>query len=319
MAERARNLIFNNFFDNEQGGTYWSIKPDGSPLDTKKQIYAIAFCIYGLAEWNRATGDEEALELAKRLYFDIEKHSFDTRKNGYFEAFTKEWGTIQDMRLSDKDANESKTMNTHLHVLEAYTGLYRVWKDKELESSLRKLIEIFLDRIILPDGHLALFFDTDWNCTSHVVSYGHDIECSWLLAEAAEVLGDESLSERVNEVCSRMAEAAVQGWTPLGGMVYEKDLRDGKVDADRHWWVQAENVVGCVWQWKRSGKTKWLDCAKTQLRYIEDNLIAPDGEWYWSRRADGSINTEDDRAGFWKCPYHNGRMCMELLDKYPEL
>ena len=318
-ALRARDQILGPFWDSDFGGTYWSLDCEGRPLETKKQIYSIAFAIYGLSELYRASGDELALQKAVELYQVIEEHSLDPVCGGYFEAFRRDWSPIEDMRLSDKDQNDAKTMNTHLHILEGYASLYRVWKDKGLESSLRKLIEIFLDRIILPNGHLALFFDADWNCTSHVVSYGHDIECSWLLAEDAEVLGDDALIEKVNEVCSRMAEAAVQGWTPLGGMAYEKDLKDGKVDADRHWWVQAENVVGCVWQWKRSGKTKWLDCAKTQLRYIEDNLLAPDGEWYWSRRADGSINTEDDRAGFWKCPYHNGRMCMELMDKYPEL
>ena len=175
MAMQAKSLIINNFYDVEQGGIYWSINPDGTPLDTKKQIYAIAFCIYALAEFYRAAGDAESLELAKKLYNDIEEHSFDQQKNGYFEAFTREWGEIGDMRLSDKDANESKTMNTHLHVLEAYTCLYRVWKDEGLAGQLKNLIEVFLEKILAEDGHLKLFFDNDWNCNYDIFSYGHDL------------------------------------------------------------------------------------------------------------------------------------------------
>ena len=186
MAIRAKREIIDRFFDRELGGIYWSLNPDGSPLDTKKQIYAIAFAIYGLAELNRATGDGEALEYAIKLFNSIEDHSFDNEKDGYFEAFTREWAQIEDMRLSDKDANESKTMNTHLHVLEAYTCLYRVWKDPLLERRLRGLIEIFERHILGPDGHLKLFFNDDWQCSYDIFSYGHDIEASWLMWDAVE-------------------------------------------------------------------------------------------------------------------------------------
>jgi mannobiose 2-epimerase len=143
MALKAKKLIIEKFYDPEFGGTYWSLDSEFNPLDTKKQIYAIAFTIYGLAELNRATGDAEALEYAIKLFHSIEEHSFDKDKDGYFEAFTREWNQIEDMRLSEKDANESKTMNTHLHVIEAYTCLYRVWKDSLLEERLRGLINIF--------------------------------------------------------------------------------------------------------------------------------------------------------------------------------
>lgn len=314
-ALRARDQILGPFWDSEFGGTYWSVGADGQPEDTKKQIYAIAFAIYGLSELYRATGDQLCLDKSIELFHAIEDHSFDKEKNGYLEAFKRDWSPIEDMRLSDKDQNDAKTMNTHLHILEGYTSLYRVWKDETLAAQLRNMIQIFLDHICLPSGHLALFFDEDWNNTSRAFSYGHDIEASWLLAEAAEVLGDEALMREVDEVCSKVAVAAVEGWTPAGGMVYEKEFESGKVDGDRHWWVQAETVVGCVWQWRRSGETKWLECAKSELQYIEDQLLCPSGEWYWSRRADGSINTVDDLAGFWKCPYHNSRMCLELIDK----
>ena len=316
MAMQAKSLIINNFYDIEQGGIYWSINPDGTPLDTKKQIYAIAFCIYGLAEWNRASGDEEALELAKKLYRDIEKHSFDTCKNGYFEAFTREWGEIQDMRLSDKDANESKTMNTHLHVLEAYTGLYRVWKDGGLAAQLKNLIGIFLDRILGADAHLRLFFDDDWNCGYKIYSYGHDIEASWLLHEAALVLGDEATIGKVEKEVPRIAAAAGEGFTAKGGMIYEKDNATGHIDGDRHWWVQAESVVGYFNLWQLTGEPSGLENSIECWEFIRNNLIdRENGEWFWSIRQDGTVNRTDDKAGFWKCPYHNGRMCMEIIER----
>ena len=314
MATRAKDLIINRFYDPEYGGTYWSLNPDGTPLDTKKQIYAIAFTIYGLAELNRATGDAKALEYAIKLFNSIEDHSFDTEKDGYFEAFTRTWDTIEDMRLSDKDANESKTMNTHLHVLEAYTCLYRVWKNSRLEERLRGLIGIFEKHILGPDGHLRLFFDDDWNSGYDIVSYGHDIEASWLIHEAALVLGDETVIGRIEKLVPAIAAAAGEGFSPEGGMIYEKNAEE--TDRDRHWWVQAETVVGYLNLWDHFGTQEGLENALTCWDFIKINLIdRENGEWFWSLREDGTVNRDDDKAGFWKCPYHNGRMCMEIIER----
>ncbi len=316
MALRAKDLIIRNFYDPVFGGTYWSLNPDGTPLDTKKQIYAIAFTIYGLAELNRATGDGKALEYAIKLFNAIEEHSFDSEKDGYFEAFTRSWDQIEDMRLSDKDANESKTMNTHLHVLEAYTCLYRVWRNPLLEKRLRGLICIFEERILGPDGHLRLFFDDDWNCRYDIVSYGHDIEASWLIHEAALVLGDSAVLERVEALVPQIAVAAGEGLTAEGGMIYEKKLSEGCLDKDFHWWVQAETVVGFFNLWDHFGSVEGLERTLMCWDFIKANLIDREaGEWFWSLRADGTTNRCDDKAGFWKCPYHNGRMCMEIIER----
>jgi len=314
-AGRAKKYIEDKFVDRERGGIYWSLTPDGKPLDTKKQFYAIAFAVYGMAEYYRACGDESALQTAIALYRSIEEHSYDAVDGGYLEAATVDWQSIADMRLSDKDQNDAKTMNTHLHILEAYTGLYRVWKDALLAARLRELIEIFLDKMTAPDGHLQLFFDEKWNLHGQMVSYGHDIEASWLLCEAAEVLGDGALLERTRKVCVRIAEASMEGFTPEGGMIYEWDPATGHKDSDRHWWVQAETVVGCRNMYQLTGEQKWLDAELAAWRYIKKYIVCPDGEWYWSRKADGSANTADDRAGFWKCPYHNGRMCLEMIER----
>ena len=314
MALKARDLLIGNFYDPEYGGTYWSLNPDGSPLDTKKQIYAIAFTIYGLAELNRATGDAKALEYAIKLFNAIEDYSYDPVRGGYFEAFTRTWGPIEDMRLSDKDANESKTMNTHLHVLEAYTYLYRVWENSLLKERLKGLIDIFEEHIVGNDGHLRLFFNDEWECRSETISYGHDIEASWLLHEAALVLGDADFLGRIEKMVPQIASAAGEGFTPEGGMIYEKEGAEGPVDGDRHWWVQAESVVGFFNLWDHFGSSAGMENALMNWEFIKAHIIDHEnGEWFWSVRADGSINREDDKAGFWKCPYHNGRMCMEII------
>ena len=314
-ATRAYNEIRDRFTDKEYGGIFWSLDSEGRPKDTKKQFYAIAFAIYGLSEYFRATGDGDARELAKSFYHSIEDHSYDPVGGGYIEACTREWGPIEDMRLSDKDQNDSKTMNTHLHILEGYTNLYRMWKDAGLKERLSGLINIFINKIIRPDRHLGLFFGDDWTPHSTAVSYGHDIEASWLLDEAAEVLGDINLAAKVRAVCAKVAAAAIEGFTPEGGMIYEYDPVAARRDNERHWWVQAETVVGCLNQYQKTGEAKWLESADSEWSFIRSHLIRSDGEWYWSILPDGTPNTTDDIAGFWKCPYHNGRMCLEVLER----
>ena len=314
-ALHAYREIRDRFIDRSYGGVYWSLDASGVPLDTKKQFYAIAFTIYGLSEYYRAGGDRKALDLAVKLWRDIEDHSLDPVDGGYLEACTRDWQPIADMRLSDKDRNDAKTMNTHLHILEGYASLYRVWKDEGLRERLAALVELFLERMVRPDGHLGLFFNRQWQLQSEMVSYGHDIEASWLLEEAADLVGDPALSAKTAAACRRIAAAALEGWTPEGGMIYEYDPATGRRDGDRHWWVQAETVVGCWNRFQRDGDPVWAQRAQDSWDFIRQHIICPEGEWYWSLRADGTPNTADDRAGFWKCPYHNGRMCLELIER----
>ena len=314
-AQRAAREVMDRFCDPEFGGAYWSLDAHGNPLDNKKQFYAIAFAIYGLAEYFRATSSDKALGCAINLYHSIDTHSRDTERGGYIEACTRDWRPIEDMRLSDKDQNDAKTMNTHLHILEGYTNLYRVWKDDQLHSRLRELVELFLDRITGADGHLQLFFDEDWNLHGQIRSYGHDIECSWLLWEAAEVLGDEDIIARCREVCPRIARASMEGFTRFGGMIYEWNMTAAQKHTNRDWWVQAETVVGCFNQYQMTGKACWLGAARAAWAFIKEHIIAPDGEWYWGANEAFAPDTDNDRAGFWKCPYHNGRMCLELIER----
>ena len=315
MATRALREIADRFYDSEFGGVYWSLDAQGRPLDTKKQIYAIGFAIYGLSEYARATGASEAKDLAIKLFRDIEQHSFDPVNNGYLEALTREWEPIADMRLSEKDANERKTMNTHLHIIEPYTALYRVWPDEDLRERIRNLLYIFREKIMdKKTGHLQLFFDDYWNSKQDMVSYGHDIEASWLLHEAASVIG-EDIDELLPDVV-RIAAAASEGYVPGAGMMYEMHRGSGAIDADRHWWVQAETVVGYLNIFQLTGDEDALDRACETWKFIDQHLVdRKGGEWHWSLKADGSVNTVDDKAGFWKCPYHNSRMCLEIIER----
>ena len=317
-ATRAKDYIIKHFYDQEYGGTYWSLDCDGKPKDTKKQFYAIGFMIYGMSEYARATKDKEALDYAIRLFECIEEHSLDVVYNGYVEAATREWGKIEDMRLSDFDANFPKSQNTHLHIIEPYTNLFRIWKDTRLERALRNLINIFTDKILNPEtNHLDLFFENDWTRgAGHLESYGHDIECSWLMHEAALVLGDKEVLAKVEPIVQLVAKASEKGLNSDGSMVHEANVGTGHVDDDLHWWVQAEAVVGFYNVYQYFADSSALEKSVRCWQYIKDNLIDNEhGEWYWSRHADGSLNTTDDKAGFWKCPYHNGRMCLEIIER----
>ena len=317
-ASRAKHYIIDHFIDPEYGGVYWSLDCNGKPLDTKKQFYAIGFAIYGMSEYARATGDAEALKVAIDLYRCIEEHALDHEYNGYIEAMTRDWQPIADMRLSELDANYPKSQNTHLHIIEPYTNLYRVWKSDELKASLHNLIDIFTDRILNPETHhLDLFFDMDWKRGAGALeSYGHDIECSWLIHEAALVLGDAEVLKKVEPIVEMVAKASEKGLNADGSMVHEANLDTGYVDSDLHWWVQAEAVVGFFNIYQYFGDESALQKAQHCWTYIKENLIDnKNGEWHWSRRKDGTLNLDDDKAGFWKCPYHNSRMCLEIIER----
>ena len=345
-ATRAKDYIIDHFIDKEYGGVYWSLDSKGNPLDTKKQFYAIGFAIYGMSEYARATGDREALECALQLFDCIEEHALDPVYNGYIEACTREWGTIADMRLSELDANYPKSQNTHLHIIEPYANLYRCLKELDVtescnyvpvigavlpvdvavpqetkmrvERALRNIINIFTDHILNPETHhLDLFFDMDWTRgAGQLESYGHDIECSWLMHEAALVLGDTDVLAKMEPIVQMVAKASEKGLRPDGSMIHEANLDTGHVDDDLHWWVQAENVVGWFNLYQYFGDEAALDKAERCWNYIKTQLIDyENGEWHWSRHPDGTLNTVDDKAGFWKCPYHNSRMCLEIIER----
>ena len=313
VAIRSYNYIKDYFIDKQFGGVYWSVDFEGKPLNTKKQIYALAFAIYGIAEFYKATSDEEALKLAKSLYVDIEKYSFDPINKGYFEAFSQEWIELPDLRLSDKDANEKKTMNTHLHILEAYSNLYAVWPDESLGNQIRDLLNVFAHNIIDKQTyHLNLFFDENWNSKSEIISFGHDVEASWLLQEAAEVLGDKDLIQQFMNTAVKMAASAAGGLEENGSLSYE--LEKNCWNREKHWWVQAEAMVGFFNAFQITREqiyyNRFEKCWKFIKTYVLDHQ---NGEWFWGINEDFSIMHNQDKVGMWKCPYHNGRACLEMI------
>ncbi len=316
-ALRAYEYIQGHFMDRDFGGVIWEVDTRGRAVNRRKQSYANAFVIYAMAEYHMATGDREALDTAAAIFRELEKHARDTEREGYTEALGQRWEEIGDVRLSEKDHNERKTMNTHLHILEAYTHLYRIWKDPGLEMALGKLIRLFPDRFVDPaTRHLRLFFDDHWNLKSDLVSYGHDIECSWLLHEASLVLGDARLSEETGRIAVEMARANLAGMDRDGGLFYEYFPDGNRTDTDKHWWPQAEALVGYFNAYQLSGEELFLKQVLQTWQFIREKLVdRAHGEWYWSVSRDGEPRTEKEKAGFWKCPYHNGRACMELMDR----
>ena len=318
VSRMAYDYFIHHFIDKEYGGVYWSVDYKGRPLNTRKQFYAIGFALYGMSEYARATGDKEALEYAMQLFDCIEEHALDRKYNGYIEAMTRDWQPITDMRLSEHDANFPKSQNTHLHIIEPYANLYRICPLPKVKHALRNIIHIFTDHILNPKTHhLDLFFENDWTRgAGQLESYGHDIECSWLMHEAALVLGDQEVLAKMEPIVRMVAEASEKGLRPDGSMIHEANLDTGYVDDDLHWWVQAENVVGWMNIYQHFGDEEALQRAVRCWQYIKANLIDYEsGEWYWSRHSDGTLNTVDDKAGFWKCPYHNSRMCLEMMER----
>ncbi len=313
MADEAFRILVETFWDNENGGIYWSVFPDGKPEDTKKQFYAEAFFIYALSEYWLAFKDEKAKQLAISMFMLMEKYAFDAEFGGYIEANTADWKETTDQRLSPKDLDVKKSMNTHLHILEAYTNLYRIHKVEEVEKKVEHLLRVFLDKILDEEtGHLILFFDKDWTVRSEIDSYGHDIEATWLMHEAAEVLGKKEIIEEVEHVAIKMSEVAIkEGLAPHGGMYYEK--AEGHLQEQFDWWPQAEAVVGFFNTYQITKDEKYLEHANKSWEFVQDHIIDnKNGEWFWG--VDSNLKPlKTDKVSPWKAPYHNGRMCMEMI------
>ncbi len=315
LAARAYDYLTRCFLDPRHGGYFWELNPDGRVRDDKKKIYGQAFCAYALSEYHRVFGEPKALEHAIDVFRHIEQAGLDSRYGGYFETLARDWTPCEDVRLSEKDLNEKKSMNNNLHVLEAYTNLLRVWPDRLAAERLRELIGHFEQRILNPERtHLQHFFAEDWTPRSGSYTFGHDIEGSWLLCEAAEVLGDKSLLARIQDVALGMAGAVLQeGLDADGGLFYEG--RDGRIiDSNKEWWPQAEAVVGFYNAWQLSGDAAFRDAAVRCWDFIQARIVDHvHGDWFWRVSRDGVPDDSMPKVSAWKCPYHNGRCCLEIL------
>ena len=319
LSRRAYAYLREHFADREHGGFHWSVDSKGQPLDGAKRIYGQAFCIYSLSEYHRATGDSAALEAAQVTFELLERHAHDDSEGGYFESLSADWSPAADQRLSRKDMDAPKSMNNHLHVLEAYTHLYRVWPDSRVAARLGELIDLF-DRHIVSrtaEGcHLHHFFDATWRVLSNSYTYGHDIEAAWLLTQAAAVLGDHKRRVLVQERAVELARAVfAEALDVAGALAYAG--REGQViDSNREWWCQAEGIVGFWQAYSTTGESAFGEAAGRIWHFIDTRMVdRVHGEWFWRVFPDGSVDPSEPKVSEWKGPYHNVRMCLEMLQR----
>ena len=319
LARRAYDTVESTFRDRDHGGYVWRVDAEGRPLDRSKKIYGQAFSVYALTEYHMATGSAAALESARGVFELIERHAHDESDGGYIEARSADWSETEELRLSEIDMNAAKSMNTHLHLLEAYTNLYRVAPNARVERRLRHLIELFgnhlLDLGAGPGrGHLRHFFDERWRVLSDTYTYGHDIEASWLLYEAAGVLEDEGLVRAACEWAIELARAVLaEALDADGGLAYE-GCGGSVIDRRRDWWCQAEAVVGFWNAFRLTGDRSFGDAAKRVWSFIDRHVVDRNGgDWFWRIRANGAVDDAEPKVSEWKGPYHNTRMCLEMM------
>lgn len=322
LAQRAFDTLQSRFHDREHGGYFWLVDAKGQPVTPSKKIYGQAFCVYAFSEYSLATDEPEPLTAARELFALIESHAHDSNFGGYIEARAADWSPASDLRLSDKDLDVAKSMNTHLHLLEAYTNLYRVWPDVAVASQLNGLVTIFGRHIIsreADDRHLHHFFNEEWDLCSDTYTFGHDIEAAWLLCEAADVLGDEELEATIRLWAIDLARSTLaQAIDGDGGIAFEG--RGGEVtNPDRDWWCQAEAVIGFWHAYELTGDQVFANAASGVWRFIGQHQVDREfGEWFWRVKADGSVDDEEPKVSEWKGPYHTVRMCLEMMRRLGE-
>jgi mannobiose 2-epimerase len=317
LATRAFHFIRDFFTDQTYGGLYWSVDYQGKMFDGHKQVYAQAFGIYGMSEYYRASKDEKALELALDLYKLIEKNSRDPKQGGYIDAFGENWSFLDDKRLSAKDENASKTMNTHLHIVEAYANLYEIWPSQNLKTDIIHLLQIFDEKMINHSNHhLGLFFSDDWQVDSTIISYGHDIEAGWLLQSCAKSIQDTSSINTAKRNAVSITAAAMEGVDKDGGLWYEYNNKTKEKIFEKHWWPQAEALIGFCNAWQLTGNSLYKNALLKNWHFIRNYMLDKrQGEWLWGIDKDKMKMDGQDKVGIWKCPYHNSRACLELLKR----
>jgi cellobiose epimerase len=334
MADRAFSFIEKYFADKQSGGYFMELNPDNTVASDIKHTYAQAFVIYALCKYYEFRPDPVVMESIRNYFRLLEKHAKDRINPGYFEAFTRDWKLYDQNRMADN--NEPKSMNTHLHIMEAYSALYKVWKDETVKLRLTELLKLFIDRIIRSDGHLGIFYDEKFNETGaskEICSFGHDIEATWLLLEAAEILGDETIADSMKPLCIKMVNSVERtGLDKDGGLFLESTRFGSHIRTNKHWWLQAETLVGLMNAFEMTGDIKYWETVKLAWSFIDNHVIDHQkGEWFTKVNRLGIpflVESENDPSPYyrndwkidpWKCPYHNGRAMMELIKRIDRL
>lgn len=299
--------------DSEKGGVYWSVQYDGTPEDTTKHTYNQAFSIYALSSYYDASGDKSALDTAMELFHIIESRCMD--EIGYKEAFDRDFVEIENDKLSENGVIADKTMNTLLHVFEAYTELYRVSHSEEVKKRLEWILDTFAEKVYNPELHRQeVFFDKEMNSILDLHSYGHDIETAWLIRRGTDVLGEKAYEDKMLPIILDLTAQVYQ--TAFDGHSLANECEKGVVDTNRIWWVQAETIVGFLNGYELAPEKKeYLEGAKAVWEFIEAHIIdrRPGSEWFWDVTKDGESVSGKPIVEPWKCPYHNGRMCFEVI------
>jgi cellobiose epimerase len=330
MARWAYRDLLDRFVDRKAGGLFWSVSAEGKPVEAHKQVYGQVFGIYALAEYYRVTNEPAALAEAIAIYRLIEAHAHDPKHGGYFDTLDRDWQLMANPAASVL-GDAPKSQNSHIHILEGFTNLLRVWPDAGLRQRQRELIELILTRIIdARTHHLVLFMQADWTPIGDEISYGHDIELSWLLVEAAEVLGDPALLARTKQEAVAIARVTAAEGIDRDGGVYNEGNPHGPTNTNKEWWEQAESAVGFLNAYQISGDPAHFATAQRSWQFIQDKFVdRRNGDWHNTLRRDGtpilSFTTRTGRTfpsaklSIWKCPYHNSRACLELITRLREL
>lgn len=315
LANRSFDYLSDHFWDDLNSGMYWAVDYKGDAFDTQKQIYAQAFSIYALTEYYNLTKNEKAANRATEIFWMIERYSRDKEKSGYLNAFYRDWSPMQNTQLSEKDPNEAKIMNTHLHILEAYTNLYKSLPSSAVQQALEECLDLFVEKFYISEnGSMHMYFDQDWNPKGDHISFGHNIEASWLLWEAVTALPDKTKRKKLLPIIIHMAEAVLKNGVAPDGSIWYEGKGETIIDTDRHWWVQAEAVVGFWNAAILTGEDKFKIASLNCFRYIQQKIKdQQNGEWFWKIDNDGHPDLEENKSGPWKAPYHNARMCMEMI------
>ena len=314
-ARHAYEFFRDNYFDPEFGGIYWSVTYDGKPSDTTKHAYNHAFAIYALCEFYEVTGDIEAFKLAYYLKNCVE--NMFTDEGGYLESFGRDFIPDDNPHLSENGVHAYRTMNTLLHIMEAYTELYRInkeTKDQFVKRKIYNILEIFENKVYNPqEGRLEVFFDKDYNSLIDLRSFGHDIEMSWLLDRTCDILDDEELKERLAPMSMMLAEKTLEYGFDGNSLAYE--IERGVTKTTRAWWIQAEAVVGFTNAYMKTDDKRFKNAERRTWDFIRDHMIVKSrpAEWYMEVSQDGVPDLSKPLVDEWKCPYHNIRMCMEIL------
>ncbi len=314
-AGHAYEFLKNYCVDYKNGGVYWMMTYDGNVSDNMKHTYNQAFAIYALSTYYLASHDENALRLAVSIFETVEEKCSDNI--AYADAFSADWRPVSNEALSENGLIADKTMNTILHLIEAYTVLYTAYsKNEKVGEKLKFLLDITEEKVLDKcNNKLFVFFDKEMNVIGDIHSYGHDIEATWLIDRACSVLDDESYISKWKDINLKISENIYN--TAFENNSLNNERENDKIDRKRVWWVQAESVVGLVNAYINSKKEKYLQAALQIWEFIKKYQVdrRDNSEWWGEADYNGNPMNTVNMVGPWKCPYHNGRMCIEIINR----